>query len=178
MSLQPKSVRLVLIGLCCIFYHLNFVCCICWFHQIISCFCLLCFPQCNLEYSASLRNYKGLQDSSSPSVLFKKHLFFQSLPNLSRWHRDIIPGVVMLISVVWSLSSLLFTSLRRWQYMFRHPSEPLEPHVRCVVHTHLHPGWLVSLPSHKAHFTVLTWAIWHPHLLQFMPSVNALAWLK
>lgn len=23
--------------------------------------------------------------------------------------------------------------------MFRHPSEPLEPHVRRVVHTHLHP---------------------------------------
>lgn len=58
----------------------------------------------------------------------------------------------MLISVVWSLNVLFLClpSLRRWQYMFRHPSEPLEPHIRCVVHTHLHPGWLVCL-LHKAH---------------------------
>lgn len=42
------------------------------------------------------------------------------------------------LSVVVSLS--LLPSLRRRQYMFRHPSEPLEPHVRRVVHTHLHPG--------------------------------------
>lgn len=38
------------------------------------------------------------------------------------------------------LSLSLLPSLRRRQYMFRHPSEPLEPHVRRVVHTHLHPG--------------------------------------
>lgn len=34
--------------------------------------------------------------------------------------------------------------------MFRHPSEPLEPNIRCVVHTHLYPGWLVRLPLRKS----------------------------
>lgn len=46
----------------------------------------------------------------------------------------------------WGLTwrSLFLSSLCRWQYMFRHPSEPLEPHIRCLVHTHIHSGWLTA----------------------------------
>lgn len=69
------------------------------------------------------------------------------------------------LSVVVSLS--LLPSLRRRQYMFRHPSEPLEPHVRRVVHTHLHPGGSffynqeckknISYCQHFAGLDVHTW---------------------
>lgn len=60
-------------------------------------------------------------------------------------HATIIIIIVAPCTILWRHLSVLVSlsllpSLRRRQYMFRHPSEPLEPHVRRVVHTHLHPG--------------------------------------
>lgn len=72
-------------------------------------------------------------------------------------------------------------SLCRWKYMFRHPSESLEPHVWCVFHFDVYPGRFVILLSSISltswdyfvcvHFTNVTQVLYVVYLISVLQYV-------